>query len=140
LPKHTDATLTIGGIVNPVPGTYVRGTFAVGTTADPTAQNAQSDVVITAGLRPTATTVSCATNPVTYGGSTSCTATVTDTSGSPTAPTSTASWTTSGSGSFSSGSCTLSGGSSPTTCSVTYTPSAVGAHTITVTYGGDTTH
>src|SRR5439155_11340503 len=56
--------------------------------------------------------------------------------GTASTPTGTVTFTSSGSGTFSSATCTLSGGS----CSVTYTPSAVGTgtHTITASYSGDT--
>src|SRR3989442_1385003 len=47
-----------------------------------------------------------------------------------------------GAGTFSSSSCTLSGPGTSASCSVPYTPTAVGtgAHTIAASYGGDTTH
>jgi hypothetical protein len=72
------------------------------------------------------------------------TATVTDTSGAPTTPTGTVTWSDGGKGgSFSNGSqCTLSAvGSSSSTCSTTYTPpSTNGPVQITATYPGDSTH
>ncbi|MDX6480075.1 MAG: hypothetical protein QOG85_585, partial [Gaiellaceae bacterium] len=85
--------------------------------------------------RTSSVSVSCATNPVTYGGSTLCTATVSDSQGSGTSstPGGSVAFGTNGSGSFtSSGTCTLSSGS----CAVTYTPTAVGTgtHQITATY------
>jgi Ca2+-binding RTX toxin-like protein len=48
----------------------------------------------------------------------------------------------SGSGSFGGSPCTLSGSGASAECSVTYTPSAVGSrsHTITASYGGDAIH
>src|SRR5262249_52885586 len=76
------------------------------------------------GVQNTNTVVVCTPNPVTYGGNTSCTATVTG------ATTGTITWTTDGSGSFSnSGSCTLSGGSG----TITSTPSHVGTGTHKIT-------
>src|SRR3989442_2905502 len=51
-----------------------------------------------------------------------------------------------GGGSFSAGSCTLgaastdSTGAVSTSCTVSYTPAVVGAHTITGSYSGDGTH
>ena len=95
------------------------------------------------GTHNTSTAVSCTANPVTYGGTTTCTATVTDTSTGPTAPGGTVTFGNGGaSGSFGSTTCTLSGGSSPTSCSVTYTPGAfgTGSQTISASYGGDSTH
>jgi hypothetical protein len=86
----------------------------------------------------TATTVSC-TSPVTYGSSSTCTATVTRAFGGFT-PGGSVSWATADSGVFSGNPCTLSGAGSSATCSVTYTPSTVGdgAHRVTATYNGDT--
>ncbi len=88
----------------------------------------------------TTTTVNCGsgTPVVTYGSSISCVATVTRASGSNT-PSGTVSWTTGGSGSFVTSPCTLSGSGGTSTCSVSYTPSAVGSgsHLITATYSGD---
>ncbi len=71
------------------------------------------------------------TPSVTYGGSINCVATVTSLGGTPTGN---VAWTTNGAGAFDSGTCILSSGS----CSVNYTPSAVGtgSHLITATYGG----
>ncbi len=94
------------------------------------------------------TSVSCGTAPVTVGQTTTCTATVsdTDTGTSTGTPTGTVGFSSNGPGTFSSsGSCTLSAGS----CQVTYAPSAPGTtgcggcggpHTITASYGGDSTH
>src|SRR5256885_16336635 len=64
------------------------------------------------------------------------------------APSGTVSWSASsvppGGGSFSASSCTLGGASTDpdtgavsSSCSVTYTPTVVGAHTITASYSGD---
>src|SRR5207244_2686333 len=88
----------------------------------------------------TTTSVSCTPATVPVGSPTSCTATVTDTTpGVATTPTGTVSFTNSG-GTFAAASCTLSGTGSSASCSVTFTPNASGAHTITATYGGDATH
>jgi hypothetical protein len=83
------------------------------------------------------TNVSCA-SPITYGTSGTCTATVTRVSGSNT-PTGSVYWATADSGAFSGSPCTLSGSGGTATCSVSYTPSAVGdgVHGITATYSGD---
>jgi virginiamycin B lyase len=86
----------------------------------------------------TTTGVSCSPRSASVGNRTTCTATVTNSdSATPAAPSGTVSFSSDSSGSFS-GSCTLSGGS----CSVTYTPSAVGSgtHSITAVYGGDGLH
>ena len=72
------------------------------------------------------------------------TATVTDTSGSPSTPTGAVSWSDGGAGGSFGGpsSCTLSSaGPSSSTCSITYTaPSAPGLITISASYSGDSTH
>src|SRR5439155_398657 len=83
----------------------------------------------------------CTPASVPVGSPTSCTATVTDTGpGTAITPTGTVSFASSGAGTFGSSSCGLSGSGNSATCSVTYTPSAVGTHTITASYSGDTTH
>jgi hypothetical protein len=68
---------------------------------------------------------------------------VSDTSSSRTAPTGTVSFSTSSSGIFSSSNCTLAAStSSAASCSVNYTPGAVGSgfHTVTASYSGGSTH
>lgn len=94
--------------------------------------------------RPTSTGVDCSPGSVTTGSATTCTATVTDTgTGAATTPTGTVSFTTDSSGTFGgAGSCALSGSGSTATCQQTYTPTAVGSgtHTITASYGGDAGH
>ncbi len=93
----------------------------------------------------TSTSVSCSPNPVTYGASSTCTATVNDTAATgKTAPTGTVTFDHgAASGLFSSNTCTL-GSPTPTSnsCSVTYTPVDVGTgtHAIGATYGADSTH
>src|SRR3954454_13836276 len=93
----------------------------------------------------TSTNVSCSPNPVTYGASSVCTATVTDTAASgKTAPTGTVTFNNGGaSGTFIGPTCTLgSPTSTSSSCSVGYTPSAVGTgtHAIGASYGADSTH
>ncbi|HEY5901817.1 MAG TPA: Ig-like domain-containing protein, partial [Anaerolineales bacterium] len=94
-------------------------------------------ISVTYGL-PTTSGVTCS-SPVLYGSGTLCTITVTQSS-LLTAPTGSVQWTTDGSGAFSSGGvCSLSPSGTSGTCSVNYTPSAVGdgSHLITATYAGD---
>jgi hypothetical protein len=93
---------------------------------------------VTATTRSTSATVSCSPVTVPVNGATTCTATVTDTAGSgATTPTGTATFTTD-SGTFSGGgACTLNASGQ---CSVTYTPGAIGPHTVTTSYAGDSTH
>jgi len=94
---------------------------------------------------PTTTTVACdgATTPaVQIGSSTNCVISVLDTGGIPTPPTGTASLSSSAdpSSAFSATSCTLAANGNPTTssCSIAYTPTALGSPTITASYSGDT--
>ena len=105
------------------------------------ASNAET---FTVDKRTTSTSVSCTPGSAGVGSATTCTATVKDTdSGTASTPAGSVSFTSSGSGAFSaSGSCTLSGSGTTATCNLTYTPAAVGTgtHTITASYGGDTTH
>ena len=97
-------------------------------------------LVLTANLLfPTSITVSPNPATVSPGGSVTFTATVKDTSSSPTTPTSSVSWSDgNGGGTFDQSSCTLSSGS----CTVSYTPSAnpPNAVTISASYNGDNTH
>ncbi|HLI61011.1 MAG TPA: S8 family serine peptidase [Solirubrobacteraceae bacterium] len=94
----------------------------------------------------TQTAISCAPAAVTVGQATTCTATVSD--GDPNslvAPTGTVTFASNASGTFASGgSCTLAAGSSPGqgSCSIGYTPTAVGSgeHQLTAAYGGDAAH
>jgi hypothetical protein len=94
----------------------------------------------------TSTGVSCSPGSVVVDQSMTCTATVTDTEPSgQTTPTGTIHFTEAptGSGSFTPSSCTLPTGTGPSAhCSVTYTPTAVGtgSQTITAGYGGDSNH
>ena len=92
-------------------------------------------------LANTTTTVNCATNPVTVFSGTVCTATVTRASGANT-PSGTITWGTDGAGAFTAANtCNLVATVTPgvSDCSVTYTPSAVGtgSHTVSASYGGD---
>jgi hypothetical protein len=99
------------------------------------------------GLHTSSTTVSCSPAAVVVGQSTNCTATVMDTSPpGPNfhSPTGIVTWASNGPGTFSSMTCTLPmvGMGRTKSCSVTYTPTAVGtgSHTITATYPGDANH
>jgi hypothetical protein len=91
----------------------------------------------------TSTAVSCSPAKVAVNQSMTCTATVTDTETTgPTTPTGTVSFTSNGSGSVTGSPCKLSGTGMAASCSVSYTPSAVGfgLPTITASYGGDAHH
>ena len=93
--------------------------------------------------RQTTTSVHCDT-PVLLGSASTCTATVTDTAaGAPITPDGAVSWFSGGEVEedvFSDDACTLAGSAATATCSVTYTPSTAGAHTIGATYGGLAIH
>ena len=75
---------------------------------------------------------------VAYGDITTCVASITRL-GSELTPTGTVSWTTDGSGTFNPNPCNLAGTGGTASCSVDYTPTAVGsgAHSITGSYSGD---
>ncbi|WP_133121021.1 beta strand repeat-containing protein, partial [Candidatus Nitrosotalea bavarica] len=147
----------IGGNFNPTSCTLATGTCNVTYTPSTTSPN---NVVITASYSgdtmyqtssgtsnltvntTDSTTLSVTPNPSTapLGGSVIFTATVADTSSSPTTPTSSVSWSDgNAAGSFSSSSCTLSSSGS---CTVTYIPAVnpPNAITITASYAGDGTH
>jgi uncharacterized membrane protein len=102
-----------------------------------TGSSTASPATINSSKRTSALTVSC-TSPIAMGQPATCTVTATDTSSSGTAiiPTGTVSFSSTGSGSLSTTSCTLSGGS----CSVSFTGSAVGTATVNGTYVGDGAH
>src|SRR5207249_323790 len=107
---------------------------------DATHDGSSGTTVVTATKHPTTTSVSCTPASVPVGSPTSCTATGTHTTPEvATPPTETVS--------FTNYAVTLhdalpifSGTGSSASCSVTFTPNASGAHTITATYGGDATH
>jgi hypothetical protein len=114
----------------------------------------QFGVLYPNGPDPTSSGMGCSPYMVLAGQSTTCTVTVTDTSGSYFAspPTGAVTWSTHGSGTFSNGgSCTLVGSGlvgpafDYATCSVSYTPTAtppnpVRTDTVTATYAGDIAH
>jgi hypothetical protein len=90
--------------------------------------------------RTTATTVTCGggTPSVEYGSTITCVTSVARSGGSAT-PSGSVNWASDGSGVFVTSPCALSGSSGIATCSVTYTPAAVGvgSHLITASYAGD---
>src|SRR5438552_2719993 len=91
---------------------------------------------------PTSTSVNCGTSQVVVSSSVSCTATVMDTSATPSTPLGTVTFQTSGSGGFTGSPCNLAGSGASSSCSASYSPSAVGTgtHTITATYSPDAAH
>src|SRR2546425_4477922 len=90
--------------------------------------------------QPVSTSVDCVPSSVTTGSPTTCTATVTDTSPTPIAPTGSVSFTSTGTGVFVGSPCTLLRLGASSSCQATYTPDAVGTETIQVNYGGDGAH
>ena len=95
---------------------------------------------LTVTRRSSSTSVSCSPNAVGAGTPTTCTVTV---AGGPPAPTGTVRFGANGPGQFSDGECTLAGSGPSSTCSVTFTPSAMGgtgARMIDAVYGGDATY
>jgi hypothetical protein len=126
-----------------IDGTYLIGAYAFGgsvSDAEGDTSNISVNITLTNNVQGTTTSVDCGDGDptVTYGSSISCVATVVRAGGDRT-PGGTVNWTTDGSGSFVTSPCTLSGADGTATCSVVYTPSAVGSgtHLITAIYGGD---
>ena len=130
---HTPTAVETGNMITasyPGDGNYVK--------------SSGSSSPLTVTTRTTTTKMECSPASVATGVASTCTATVTDTNaGTVTTPTGTVGFSSNGAGSFSPAtSCTLvaSATTGIASCSVTYTPSAVGTQTITGAYGGDTTH
>ena len=102
-------------------------------------------ISFTPTFRSTSTSVSCHPSLVVAGEATGCRATVSDTdTGSASTPSGPVSFSSNSPGSFdSSAACTLAPSATPgvASCTISYTPSAVGAgtHTLTGAYGGDAT-
>jgi Bacterial Ig-like domain (group 3) len=135
-------------VVSYTPGQTGSGTQQTITAAyagDGSHAPSSGQAALTLTVRTTATVLTCSPHTVAVGQATSCTATVTDATQSPTAPTGTVTFTsdTSG-GTFSSSTCTLAAGSTSgqASCAVSYTPGQVGAgsQNITAAYGGDSSH
>jgi large repetitive protein len=150
-----DCTLSGSGASATCSVTFTPAPSAVGGTGARTitaayggdATHAESSGSETVTVLPsTSTRVSCSPDPVAVGQASTCTATVTTdpVGGAPLPPpTGRVTFASNGAGGFSQPECNLSpAGPGSASCSVTYTPSAVGtgAHTITASYGGDATH
>src|SRR2546425_2509888 len=119
-----------------------RTDIVTGTYAGDVAHSGSSgsfSLTVTTGA-PTATTLSCNPSTVPIGQTTTCTASVTDTSGTPTTPTGTVTFTSSGAGTFNAMNCTISGTGATASCLASYTPTAAGVQTITGSYSGDSSH
>ena len=120
-------------IANAAAGTGSDGTATINGTG-----TAQTVGPVLATPHATTTTVSCPAGAILYGGTKTCTVTVTDTSGSPTVPTGTVAM----SGVLgSSTACTLAAATaSSANCTVTFTATGVGAGSLSGAYSGDSTH
>jgi hypothetical protein len=105
------------------------------TFTDPTGGNYNNaNGTVSDVIKPASTTsvVTCTPSALTLNGTTTCKVVVTGVNVS-----GTVTWSNGGAaGSFASGTCALTGGS----CSVTYSPGAVGSQTIAASYGGDNNH
>jgi Bacterial Ig-like domain (group 1)/Bacterial Ig-like domain (group 3)/Calx-beta domain len=110
---------------------------------DLTHSGSQGSATVTVAKRPTQTEVSCEDSSFEAGGSTNCTATVTDTgAGTKTTPTGTVDWSSSESGTFVPDPCTLTPTATPgvASCTVVFSSTKAATHTITAIYGGDPIH
>src|SRR5439155_231894 len=122
-------------------------TITASYSGDTTHATSSGTTVVTGRTHATTTCRSCTPASITVGSATCCPATVPDaTPGSATAPTRPVRFTYSLS-TFSASTCTLDTLSLhdaipifSTRCAVSFTPNAVGTHTITASYSGDTTH
>jgi hypothetical protein len=136
--------------------TLVSGTCSVSFTPSPGSEGVQKIIAkyagdsahltskgtdkVTVTKRTTSATLSCAP-PFHAHTAITCTVTITDTSpGTPVAPSGKVSFSSSGPGTFSSGSCTLAPSGGSASCSVKFTPSNTGSYKITAAYAGDTDH
>src|SRR2546426_1948293 len=112
------------------------GSFTVTlTTDDSRGQTAMTSNTINISRRTTSTTIVCSPASVQIGQSSTCTASVKDTSqGTPGTPAGTVGFTTKGRGSFGGSPCSLLGiNSTNASCNVSYTPSGTKARTDTIT-------
>jgi hypothetical protein len=119
------------------------GTQTITTTysGDSTYAPATASFTVTVTPNSSSSVVSCNPNPASSNQESTCTATVTDTGANPITPTGSVSFGSSDSGNFSGdGSCTLSGSSGVSSCSVTYSQTDAGSPSITATYNGDGAH
>jgi uncharacterized repeat protein (TIGR01451 family) len=125
------------GLISGPPTT--KGTFIVTVTAkDTTGEYDSASFTWTVNPLSTSTSVSCSSTSVAVGQATTCTATV---MGLSLVPTGTVSFLSHSPGSFSGSPCTLNqSGIASASCSVTYTPTDVGSHTIMGSYSSDSVY
>jgi hypothetical protein len=118
------------GAAHTVTGSYL---------GDPTHFPSLGTASLTVAERASSASVSCAPSSLVTGRTTSCTATVEDAGGA-LIPTGSVTWSSTSTGSFSPGSCTIAGSGGSATCSVSFIPSATGTHRVDASYGGSTDH
>ncbi len=126
----------------PAPGSEGTHVITGSYSGDGTHTGSSGTSSLTVTKRTTATSVTCSPFGASPGHPTTCSATVKDTSpGTPITPTGSVTWVSSGTGKFSSTSCT-SAIVGTLTCTGVYSPSPgkPSLQTITATYGGDTDH
>lgn len=120
------------------PSTAILGYYTVSLTAT-NGTLTHSIYVYVDVVSQTSTGISCGT-PVLAGTRSSCTVTVTNTQANSAAPSGSVTLATNSRGSFNSTCFLATATPTSATCSVGYTPTAAGSHTITANYGGDGTH
>jgi hypothetical protein len=128
----------------PRPGSEGTHTITGAYSGDTTHRQSTGYTTISVTKRSSSTGVNCSPSTTQANHPVTCTATVTDTSpGTPVSLIGTVGWSSSGPGSFSSASCSLtSTGPSTASCAVNYTPTPgkPSLQTITGKYSGDTDH
>lgn len=110
---------------------------------DPTHAASSGRATIEVAIDSTATYVSCTPDSVAINQATDCTAIVNDTSTIPTNPTGNVGFTSNGGGSVTPSSCSLTpvtGSTRLSSCSGTFTGSAMGTESVTGNYSGDSSH
>jgi hypothetical protein len=130
------------------PATVGDGTHEIGASYTPTdgihaASSDPTPFALTVRQRTTSTSVSCTPSTIQAGGSTSCTATVSDTDAGTSTPQGTVTFSATGSGnSFVPASCTLdpTATGDSNSCSVSYSSTQAASHTITASYSGSLIH
>lgn len=138
-PEGGDGVSMCSVTFTPAPGSGGAHTVTGRYAGDPTHFPSVGTASMTVAKRVSATSVACTPSSLVTGRTTTCTATVTDAAGALT-PTGSIAWSSTSTGSFSSGSCTLAGGAGSATCSVSFVPTATGTHGVDASYGGSADH
>ena len=134
--------------VDYTPATVGDGTHEIGASYTPSdgihaASSDPTPFALTVRKRTTSTSVSCSPSTIEAGGTTTCTATVSDDDPGTSTPQGTVSFSATGSGnSFVPPSCTLdlTATGDSNSCSVSYSSTEAAMHTITATYSGSSIH